>query len=72
MTIISFCIWMRPAESTAKPDIYQQLQQIGFKPIASFKTATPLFGADLFHTVNPELVIFKRNHQNNYQELPRK
>ena len=43
--------------------IYQLLLEKGFSPVGSFKSEIPLFGADIFHTVNPEIVIFKANRQ---------
>ena len=33
---------------------------MGYRPLASFKSEMPIFAADVFHAVNPEIVVFER------------
>jgi hypothetical protein len=43
-----------------RSEIYQFLYDRGFSPVAAFKSPIPIFGAELFNAVNPEIVIFRR------------
>jgi len=49
-----------PRRAPQRSAIYQMLQEKDFHPVGSFKSPTPIFGADLFHAVNPEIVIFQQ------------
>lgn len=51
-----------PGRVNGRLNIYQWLHDRGFRPVASFKSAAPTFGAELFHAVNPEIVIFEQVH----------
>ena len=52
-----------PGRIKHMPKIYRLLHERGFCPIASFKTEPPLFSSDVFHAVNPNIVVFQHNHQ---------
>lgn len=52
-----------PGRLKQRSKIYQLLHEMGYLPMASFKSETPIFGADLFHAVNPEIVIFENTHR---------
>jgi hypothetical protein len=43
--------------------IFQLLHEMGYPPVASFKSETPIFGADLFHAVNLEIVFFEKDSE---------
>jgi len=49
-----------PERLKQRSKIYQLLHEMGYLPVASFKSKTPIFGADLFHAVNPEIIIFEK------------
>jgi hypothetical protein len=49
-----------PGRVKRKAHLYQWLRNQGYDAVTSFQSATPFWGADLFHAVNPELVIFVR------------
>jgi hypothetical protein len=49
-----------PGRANQKSSLYQHFQEQGYRPVASFKSESPFFGVDLFHAVNPEIVIFAR------------
>jgi hypothetical protein len=49
-----------PNRAYQKSSLYSWLQKRGYRLVAAFKSETPIFGADLFHAVNPEIVIFAR------------
>jgi hypothetical protein len=50
-----------PARIHQRPKLYQSLREKGFCPAASFKTELPFFNGNVFHAVNPNVVILRRN-----------
>lgn len=49
-----------PTRVTRQSQIYQSFAEEGYRPVASLQSRRPLIGANVFHAVNPKIVIFKQ------------